>query len=53
MEHPEPSSGDRADLVSALEVVEDQPLATRAAAYEALAEGLARRLDSGPAASRP
>ncbi|MEU1973629.1 hypothetical protein ABZ477_18375 [Microbacterium sp. NPDC019599] len=53
MDHPEPPSDARADLVSALEVIEAQPLATRATAYEALAEGLARQLDSGPTASRP
>jgi hypothetical protein len=43
---PEP----RADLVSALEVIEDQPLATRAGAYEALTESLARQLESAPTA---
>ena len=40
-----------ADLLSALEVIEAQPLATRAAAYEALHDSLARTLDSGPTAS--
>lgn len=38
----------REDLLSALEVIEDQPLAERAAAYAALHEELARRLESGP-----
>jgi len=34
------------DLVSALEVIEDQPLAQRAAGYAALHDELARRLDA-------
>ncbi|MDN8550055.1 hypothetical protein PUW81_013160 [Microbacterium sp. NM3R9] len=38
----------RDDLVSALDVVEDQPLSERAASYAALHDELARRLDSGP-----
>ena len=38
----------REDLLSALEVIEEQPLAERAAAYVALHDDLARRLDSGP-----
>jgi hypothetical protein len=37
------------DLLSALEVIEAQPLATRAVAYEGLHDALARRLESGPA----
>ena len=45
MDVPERSEDARADLLSALEVIEDQPLAARAAAYEALAEGLARQRD--------
>jgi len=53
MDITERSDDARADLVSALEVIEDQPLAVRAAAYEALAESLARRLDSGPSSHRP
>ena len=53
MDFPERSEDARADLMSALEVIEDQPLAARAAAYEALAEGLARQLDSGPTSHRP
>jgi hypothetical protein len=39
---------DREDLLSALEVIEGQPLAERAAAYAALHGELARRLESGP-----
>jgi hypothetical protein len=51
MEHTPPTSDDAPDdLVSALEVIEAQPLAERAAAYEALHDALARRLDSGPVA---
>lgn len=38
----------RDDLLSALEVIEEQPLAERAAAYVALHDDLARRLESGP-----
>lgn len=38
----------RDDLLSTLEVIEDQPLDGRAAAYAALHDELARRLDSGP-----
>lgn len=52
MEHPNPVDP-AADLVSALEVIEAQPLHTRAAAYEALNDALARTLDAGPSASRP
>jgi len=38
----------REDLLSALEVIEGQPLGERAAAYAALHDELARRLESGP-----
>lgn len=38
----------REDLLSTLEVIEGQPLAERAAAYGALHDELARRLESGP-----
>ncbi|WP_231560329.1 hypothetical protein, partial [Microbacterium hominis] len=38
----------REDLLSALEVIEEQPLAERATAYAALHDDLARRLESGP-----
>ena len=40
---------DTSDLLSQLEVIEAQPLATRAAAYDALHDELARRLGAGPA----
>jgi len=43
------SDDERDDLLSTLEVIEEQPLATRADAYEALHDALARRLDAGPA----
>lgn len=36
------------DLLSALEVIEEQPLAERASAYAALHDELSRRLESGP-----
>jgi hypothetical protein len=52
MDHPEPHPDSRADLVSALEVIEAQPLSARASAYEALNEALARRLEAGPSGSR-
>ena len=49
---PEPSAADpaepREDLLSALEVIEGQPLSERAAAYALLHDELARRLESGP-----
>jgi hypothetical protein len=38
------------DLLSTLEVIEDQPLATRAAAYDTLHDALARRLEATPGA---
>ena len=40
---------ERDDLLSTLEVIEEQPLAARADAYEALHDALARRLEAGPA----
>jgi len=44
------TSEDRADdeLISRLRLIEEQPLTTRAEAYAALHDELARRLDSGP-----
>lgn len=41
------------DLLSRLEIVESQPLADRAAAYEAIHEDLARRLEQSPESPRP
>lgn len=37
----------RDDLMSSLEIIEDQPLADRAASYAALHDELSRRLESG------
>ena len=39
------------ELISRLRVIEEQPLAERSAAYAALHDELARRLESGPADS--
>jgi hypothetical protein len=36
------------ELISRLRIIESQPLAERAAAYTALHDELARRLDAGP-----
>lgn len=44
-----PQDEEQDDLLSTLEVIEAQPLATRAEAYEGLHDALARRLESGPA----
>jgi hypothetical protein len=41
---------DAGDLLSTLEVIEAQPLATRAEAYDALHDALARRLEASPGA---
>ena len=38
------------DLLSSLEVIEAQPLAARAIAYESVHDALARRLDADPSA---
>ncbi|MFB8386985.1 hypothetical protein ACFC3F_07585 [Microbacterium sp. NPDC055910] len=37
---------DASDLLSSLEVIEAQPLASRAAAYASLHDSLSRRLDT-------
>ena len=49
MDQTPPEDDEQDDLLSMLEVIEDQPLATRAVAYEGLHDTLARRLESGPA----
>ncbi len=49
MDQPREQENDPDDLLSTLDVIEAQPLATRAAAYEALHDTLARRLETGPA----
>jgi len=48
-----PHDDEPTDLLSTLEVIEAQPLATRAGAYEGLHDALARRLESGPAGIAP
>ena len=49
MDHTRPHDDEQVDLLSTLEVIEAQPLATRAEAYEGLHDTLARRLEAGPA----
>ncbi len=44
----DPADDGSDDLVSALDVIEDQPLAQRAAGYAALHDELARRLEAAP-----
>jgi len=39
---------DAGDLLSTLEVIEAQPLATRAQAYDSLHDALSRRLEANP-----
>ena len=46
MDQTAPQDDEQADLLSTLEVIEAQPLATRAAAYAGLHDALARRLES-------
>lgn len=53
MDQHAPNDEEQADLLSTLEVIEDQPLAARAVAYENLHDTLARRLESGPTGSAP
>jgi hypothetical protein len=48
MDQTAPDNDEQADLLSRLEVIEAQPLLTRAVAYEGLHEALARRLESAP-----
>jgi hypothetical protein len=50
-EHAPARESDPGDLLSTLEVIEAQPLATRADAYDALHDALARRLEAAPADS--
>jgi len=44
---PDPAD-EQNDLVSTLEVIQAQPLASRAQGYESLHDALARRLESAP-----
>lgn len=46
--HAPARENDPGDLLSTLEVIEAQPLATRADAYDALHDTLARRLEAAP-----
>ncbi|MDY0910077.1 hypothetical protein [Microbacterium sp. CFBP9034] len=48
MVQPFEHESDPGDLLSTLEVIEAQPLATRAEAYDALHDTLARRLEAAP-----
>ena len=48
MDQPSERDDEAGDLLSTLEVIEAQPLATRAEAYEALHDTLARRLEATP-----
>lgn len=48
MDQTAPQDEEQADLLSTLEVIEAQPLGTRAGAYAGLHDALARRLESGP-----
>lgn len=47
-EHAPQRENEPGDLLSTLEVIEAQPLATRAEAYDALHDTLARRLEAAP-----
>lgn len=48
MDQPSEREDVTGDLMSTLEVIEAQPLATRAAAYDTLHDTLARRLEASP-----
>ena len=48
MDQPREHEDEAGDLLSTLEVIEGQPLATRAEAYDALHDTLARRLEATP-----
>ncbi|GAA5096846.1 hypothetical protein GCM10025760_30380 [Microbacterium yannicii] len=51
MDQASPRDDQTGDLLSSLEVIEAQPLATRAEAYDALHDTLARRLEATPGSS--
>jgi hypothetical protein len=51
MDQTVPQDDEQADLLSTLEVIEAQPLATRADAYGGVHDALAHRLESGPAST--
>ena len=48
MDQASPRDDQTGDLLSTLEVIEAQPLATRADAYDTLHDTLARRLEATP-----
>lgn len=48
MDRADEHEDEHGDLQSTLEVIEAQPLATRADAYDALHDTLARRLEASP-----
>lgn len=48
MVQPDEREDGPGDLLSTLEVIEAQPLATRADAYDALHDTLSRRLEAAP-----
>ena len=50
MDEPRVHEDETGDLLSTLEVIEAQPLATRADAYGALHDTLSRRLEATPGA---
>lgn len=51
MDRVDAHDDEHGDLLSTLEVIEAQPLATRAEAYDALHDALARRLEATPGTS--
>lgn len=51
MDRTDAHDDEQDDLVSTLEVIEAQPLANRAEAYDSLHDALARKLESGPSTS--
>jgi hypothetical protein len=48
MDQASPRDDETGDLLSTLEVIEAQPLVTRADAYDSLHDALARRLEATP-----
>ncbi|MFB7890568.1 hypothetical protein ACFC1I_00015 [Microbacterium sp. NPDC056044] len=51
MDRPDAHEDEHGDLLSTLEVIEAQPLETRAEAYDSLHDTLARRLEATPGTS--
>lgn len=48
MDHTARGEQEQVDLLSTLEVIEAQPLSSRAEGYAGVHDALARRLESGP-----